>query len=45
MKYKSKAKQMYIEVMRLRHQLKSEPKKSFEHSLTQKTIEVCKILY
>lgn len=42
MKYKSKAKQLYVEVMRLRFQCsRSEGKKSFQHPSGLETIEVC----
>jgi len=42
MKYKSKAKQLYVEVMRLRHQCsRSEPKKKTQQLQPVDTIEVC----
>lgn len=42
MKYKSKAKQMHVEIMRLRHHLRPELKKS-NHCPMVETIEVCVI--
>jgi len=42
MKYKSKAKQLYVEVMRLKYQVsRSEPKKKIQQLLPVDTIEVC----
>lgn len=41
MKYKSKAKQLYVEVLKLRFQCsKSEKKKTFDHPSALETIEV-----
>lgn len=42
MKYKSKAKQLYVEVLRLRYQCsQSEKKRTSGHSSKLETIEVC----
>lgn len=42
MKYKSKAKQLYVEVMRLKYQCsRSEPKKKTQQLRPIDTIEVC----
>lgn len=46
MKYKSKAKQLYVEVMRLRYQCsRSEPKKKIQQCPVLDTIEVCYLKY